>query len=87
MVYWIGSESTIDQLPVDLPDLSTVVVDAYLPKVNTYPNLEMNNPLQIKNKAQSYLLLKTQENRVRVYVSKNKDISKPYNIFDPIKGT
>ena len=32
------------------------------------------------------MLLKTKEGRFRVYVSKNKDISKPFNLFNPITG-
>lgn len=57
-----------------------------MPKIESYPNLEINNPLQLKSKVHCYLLLKTKEGRLRVYVSKNKDISKPYNLFDPITG-
>lgn len=55
-------------------------------KIDSYPNLEVNNPLQLKNKVHCYLLLKTKEGRFKVYVSKNKNITTPYNLYDPING-
>ena len=54
-----------------------------LKQIDSYPNLEVNNPLQLKNKVHCYLLLKTKEGRFRVYFSKNKNITTPYNLYDP----
>jgi hypothetical protein len=42
--------------------------------------------MQLKNKVHYYLLLQTKEGRFRVYVSKNKNIQKPFNLFDPTTG-
>ena len=32
------------------------------------------------------MLLKTKEGKIKVFTSKNKDIAKPYNIFDVLTG-
>jgi len=42
--------------------------------------------MQLKNKVHCYLLLQTKENRYKVFVSKNKNILKPFNLFDPSTG-
>ena len=49
--------------------------------------MEVNNPMQLKNKVHCYLLLQTKEGRFKVFVSKNKNINKPYNLFDPTTGS
>ena len=54
--------------------------------MDAYPDLKVHQPLEIKNKASTYLLLKNKEDKLRVFVSKNKDIAKPYNIYDVLKG-
>jgi hypothetical protein len=40
----------------------------------------------VKNKSSVYLLLKTKDNKLRVFVSKNKDIARPFNLFDVLTG-
>jgi len=42
--------------------------------------------LEIKNKSSTYLLLKNKEGKLKVFVSRNKDISRPFNLFDVITG-
>jgi hypothetical protein len=51
-----------------------------------YPELKVHQPLEVKNKSSVYLLLKTKDNKLRVFVSKNKEIAKPYNLFDVLTG-
>ncbi len=41
----------------------------------------------MKNKSATYLLLKNKEGKLKVFVSRNKDISKPFNLFDVFSGT
>ena len=40
----------------------------------------------MKNKSSVYLLLRTKEGKLRVFVSKNKDIAHPFNLFDVLSG-
>lgn len=48
--------------------------------------MKVHQPLEIKNKTSTYLLLNTKDNKLRIFVSKNKDISKPYNIYNVLTG-
>ena len=61
-------------------------VDQYRQSLENYPELKVHQPLEIKNKSSVYLALKTKEGKLRVFVSKNKDIAKPFNIFDVLTG-
>lgn len=47
--------------------------------------MKIHQPLEIKNKNSSYLLL-TKDNKLKVFVSKNKDICKPYNLYNVLTG-
>ena len=49
--------------------------------------MKVHQPLEIKNKTSTYLLLKTKEGKLRVFISKNKDIAKPYNIYNVFTGS
>ena len=48
--------------------------------------MKVHQPLELKNKTSTYLLLNTKDNKLRIFVSKNKDISKPYNIYNVLTG-
>jgi hypothetical protein len=41
----------------------------------------------VKNKSSTYLLLKNKDGKLKVFVSRNKDISKPFNLFDVFTGS
>lgn len=81
-LYWIGFKSEHPQLT--LPAYSSV--DKYTESFNNYVDMKVHQPLEIKNKASTYLLLKNKEGKLRVFVSKNKDIAKPYNIYNVFTG-
>ncbi len=55
-------------------------------KIDGYQNLKVLMPLQLKNNTHRWLLVKTKENRLKVYVGTNKDVNKPHLIFSPITG-
>jgi hypothetical protein len=40
----------------------------------------------VKNKSTTYILLRNKENNLRVFVSMNKDITKPHNLFNVFTG-
>ena len=48
--------------------------------------MKVHQPLEIKNKTSTYLLLKTKEGKLRVFISKNKDVAKPYDIYNVFTG-
>ena len=48
--------------------------------------MKVHRPLEIKNKPNNYLMLTNKEGEIRIFISKNKDIQKPHNIFDVITG-
>lgn len=81
-LYWSGFKP--ERPVVALPVLGAV--DVYLKSLETYPDLKVHQPLEVKNKSSVYLLIKTKEGKLRVFVSKNKDIAKPYNLFDVLSG-
>ena len=61
-------------------------VDQFKDRIDSYPDMKIHQPLEIKNKSSTYLLLNTKDNKLRVFVSKNKDIAKPYNIYNVLTG-
>lgn len=68
-----------------LPLVSTV--EKYEPIINAKnSNLKVHRALEIKNKPNNYLMLTNKEGEIRIFISKNKDIQKPHNIFDVITG-
>lgn len=81
-LFWSGFKP--ENIPITVPLQG--VVDLYKNTLDTYPELKIHQPLEIKNKSSVYLLLKTKEGKLRVFVSKNKDIAKPSNIFDVLTG-
>ena len=48
--------------------------------------MKVHRALEIKNKPNNYLMLTNKEGEIRIFISKNKDIQKPHNIFDVITG-
>ncbi len=59
----------------------------YEPKIAAYyTDLKVHQALEIKSKSSIYLLLKNKEHEYRIFVSKNKDINRPHNVFDVISG-
>ena len=81
-LYWIGFK---DEHPsIALPAYGSI--DQYKGKLDAYSDMKVHQPLEIKNKSSTYLLLKTKEGKLRVFVSKNKDISKPFNIYNVFTG-
>lgn len=81
-LYWIGFSDKHPQ--VTLPACETV--DKYKDNLDMYPEMKVHQPLEVKNKSTTYLLLKNKEDKLRVFVSKNKDIAKPYNIYNVFTG-
>lgn len=82
-LFWSGFRP--ESVPISLP--AGGAVDLYRQKLESYPELKVHQPLEVKNKSSVYLLLRTKEGKLRVFVSKNKDIAKPYNLFDVLTGT
>jgi hypothetical protein len=81
-LYWIGFKNEHPQ--VSVPVYSAV--SNYAESFNSYEGMKVHQPLEIKNKTTTYLLLKNKEGKLRVFVSKNKDISKPYNLYNVFTG-
>ena len=81
-LYWIGFKA--EHPSIQLPTAGAV--DQFKGKLDSYPNMKVHQPLEIKNKSSTYLLLNTKDNKLKVFVSKNKDIAKPYNIYDVLTG-
>lgn len=80
---WLGKEHK--PLAFNVPALSSS--EKYEPSIETYSsNLKVHKPLEIKNKSSIYLMLTNKEGEYRIFVSKNKDINRPHNIFDVITG-
>ena len=61
-------------------------VNKYSGRLDSYPEMKVFTPLEVKNKTTTYLLLRNKEDKLRVFVSKNKDIAKPHNIFNVFTG-
>lgn len=83
VVLWVGADQKT--LTFNLPKIETIekydgVIQAQ------YSNLKVHQPLEIKNKSSIYLMLLNKEGEYRIFVSKNKDINRPHNIFDVITG-
>lgn len=81
-MYWIGFKA--EHPNISLPAIGAV--DQYKNKIDAYPEMKVHQPLEIKNKTTTYLLINTKDNKLRVFVSKNKDIAKPYNIYNVLTG-
>jgi len=81
-LYWIGFKAEHPNL--QLPTLGAV--DQFKGKLDSYPDMKIHQPLEVKNKNSVYLLLNTKDNKLRVFVSKNKDIAKPYNLYNVLTG-
>ena len=81
-LFWTGFKP--DHPNVQVPAYGTI--ELYRQTLENYPELKVHQPLEVKNKASTYLLLKTKDGKLRVFVSKNKDIAKPFNIFDVLTG-
>lgn len=81
-LYWIGFK--VEHPNIILPPVGAV--DQFKGKLDSYPNMKVHQPLELKNKTSTYLLLNTKDNKLRIFVSKNKDISKPYNIYNVLTG-
>ena len=82
-LFWIGFKA---HHPVFAsPAIETV--EKYRQSLENYPELKIHQPLEVKNKSATYLLLKNKEGKLKVFVSRNKDISKPFNLFDVLTGT
>lgn len=83
VVQWLGSKHK--ELAFTAPKIE--LIEKYEPVIaNKYSNLKIHQPLEIKNKSSIYLMLLNKEGEHRIYVSKNKDINRPHNIFDVITG-
>lgn len=81
-LFWSGFRP--ENVAITIPVFGAV--DLYLNKLEGYPELKVHQPLEVKNKSSTYLLLKTKEGKLRVFVSKNKDIARPFNLFDVLTG-
>lgn len=82
-LFWIGFKP--DHPVFGAPLIESV--EKYRQSLENYPDLKVHQPLEIKNKSSTYLLLKNKEAKLKVFVSRNKDISKPFNLFDVLTGS
>ena len=81
-LYWIGFKDVPQQ--VTIPPYASV--DKYRINLDNYVDMKIHQPLEVKNKSSTYLALKTKEGKLRVFVSRNKDIAKPHNIYNVFTG-
>jgi hypothetical protein len=81
-LYWIGFKDAHPQTALSVSG----AIDQHKGQLDGYPEMKVHQPLEIKNKSSTYLLLRTKEGKLRVFVSKNKDIAKPHNIYNVLTG-
>lgn len=83
MCLWLGA----DQKPLDMKLPAVETIDKYEAVLeNKNVNLKIHRALEIKNKSSVYLILTNKEGEYRIFISKNKDINNPHNVFDVITG-
>lgn len=83
-LFWLGEK--IKPIEFIIPSTKGPA-SQYEPKIQAaYPDLKVHQPLEIKSKSSIYLMLKNKELEYRIFVSKNKDVNRPHNIFDVISG-